>query len=89
MRNFKRAILAALLLVVGFVVALFFLENRQAVSLFFLGWATPQLPVSAWVLLALLTGMVVSPALVWFKGVRRRYSAVRGVTFSRKSESRL
>lgn len=86
MRNFKRATLAALLLVVGLIVLLFLLENRQPVSLFFLGWATPQLPVSAWALLALLAGMVISPALVWFKGIPGRHSAVRGGTASRKSE---
>ncbi|VVN06710.1 hypothetical protein PS662_03630 [Pseudomonas fluorescens] len=85
MKNFKRATIAAFLLVVGLIVVLFFLENRQVVSLFFLGWATPQLPVSAWVLLALLTGMVISPILVWFKGIRGRHSLVRGETAGRKS----
>lgn len=72
MRNVRRAILALFFLVVGIVVVLFMLENQQMVSLLVLGWIAPELPVSALLLMALLTGMAISPLLVWFRGNRRR-----------------
>jgi putative membrane protein len=72
MRNVRRAILTLLLLVVGFIVVLFMLENQQMVSLRLLGWIAPEVPVSAFLLLALLTGLAISPLLVWLRGNRRR-----------------
>lgn len=72
MGNFKRFVLVAVALLVAAVIVLFVLENNQPVGLLFLGWSAPQLPVSVFVLLALLTGMVFGPLLTWFVGVRRR-----------------
>ena len=67
MRNFKRTILALVLLVVGIFILLFMLENQQMISLSILGSAAPALPVSALVLFALLLGMVVGPFFSWIR----------------------
>lgn len=67
MRNFKRTILALVLLVVGIFTLLFMLENQQMISLSILGSAAPALPVSALVLFALLLGMVVGPFFSWIR----------------------
>jgi lipopolysaccharide assembly protein A len=72
MRNFKRLALVVLVLLVASAVVLFVLENNQSVALLFLGWSSPQLPVSVCVLVSLLAGMMVGPLLAWFMGARRR-----------------
>lgn len=72
MRNFKRLALVVLALLVASAVVLFVLENNQSVTLLFLGWSAPQLPVSVCVLVSLLAGMMVGPLLAWFMGARRR-----------------
>ncbi|WP_434705434.1 LapA family protein [Pseudomonas sp. Z1-12] len=72
MRNFKRLVLVVLALLVASAVVLFVLENNQSVALLFLGWSSPQLPVSVCVLVSLLAGMMVGPLLAWFMGARRR-----------------
>lgn len=72
MGNFKRLALVVLALLVAAAIVLFVLENNQPVALLFLGWSAPQLPVSVFVLLALLTGMIFGPLLTWFIGVRQR-----------------
>ncbi|UVL38924.1 lipopolysaccharide assembly protein LapA domain-containing protein [Pseudomonas sp. B21-040] len=68
MRNLKRVLLALFVLLLVLVILAFVLENQQSVSLLFLGWAGPQLPVSLVVVLALLVGMVIGPLLGWFLG---------------------
>lgn len=68
MRNLKRVLLGALVLLLVLVILAFMLENQQAVSLLFLGWSMPQLPVSSIVVLALLSGMLVGPLIAWFLG---------------------
>ena len=72
MRNFKRLALVVLALLVASAVVLFVLENNRPVALLFLGWSSPQLPVSVCVLVSLLAGMMVGPLLAWFMGARRR-----------------
>lgn len=72
MRNFKRVALALLALLMALVIVFFVLENHQPVALLFLGWSAPPLPVSVFVLLALLTGMAIGPLLAWFLSARRR-----------------
>ncbi|SDB16524.1 LapA family protein [Pseudomonas sp. NFACC13-1] len=72
MRNFKRLALVVLVLLVASAIVLFVLENSQSVVLLFLGWPTPQAPVSVFVLSAFLAGMMIGPLLVWFMGARRR-----------------
>ncbi|WP_339480232.1 lipopolysaccharide assembly protein LapA domain-containing protein [Pseudomonas sp. RL_5y_Pfl2_73] len=72
MRNFKRLVLVVLALLVASAIVLFVLENNQPVALLFLGWSAPQLPVSVFVILALLAGMMLGPLLAWFMAARRR-----------------
>ncbi|SEN06018.1 Protein of unknown function [Pseudomonas sp. ok272] len=66
MRNLKKVLLVALILLLILVVLAFVLENQQPVSLLFLGWAGPQLPISVMMVLALLVGMLLGPGLSWF-----------------------
>lgn len=61
MRNLKRAFFGVLVLLLILMVLVFVLENQQSVSLVFLGWAGPQLPISAIMVLVLLIGMLVGP----------------------------
>lgn len=63
MRGVKRVVLVLAVLIVALVVVAFALENQQGVALSFLTWATPQLPVSLFVVGALIIGMIVGPAL--------------------------
>ncbi|AXA54968.1 lipopolysaccharide assembly protein LapA domain-containing protein [Pseudomonas thivervalensis] len=72
MRNFKRLALVLLALLVASAIVLFVLENNQPLALIFLGWTAPQLPVSVFVILALLVGMMLGPLLAWFVSARRR-----------------
>lgn len=74
MRNLKRALIAAFVVLLILVVLAFVLENQQPVSLFFLGWAGPQLPVSLVMVVSLLLGMVIGPIFGWFL---RRTSSLR------------
>jgi uncharacterized integral membrane protein len=66
MRNLKRVMLAVFVLLLILAILAFVLENQQSVSLLFLGWSGPQLPVSLVILTALLLGMVIGPFLSWF-----------------------
>jgi uncharacterized integral membrane protein len=74
-RNIKRLLLVVIVLAVVAVTLLFVLENQQSVALSFLGWSGPSLPVSVFVLVALLFGLAVGPVLGWYvalRGKRRR-----------------
>ena len=75
MHNLKRVLLAIFFLLLVLAILAFVLENRQGVSLLFLGWVGPQLPVSVVVVIALLIGMVIGPILGW--GLSRRSRASR------------
>ncbi|VVP12386.1 LapA family protein [Pseudomonas fluorescens] len=77
MRNFKRVLLALFVLLLVLAVLAFVLENQQSVSLLFLGWAGPQLPVSVLIVLALLFGMTIGPILGWCLGRASRSSRKR------------
>ncbi|UZE19648.1 lipopolysaccharide assembly protein LapA domain-containing protein [Pseudomonas sp. B21-054] len=77
MRNLKRIPLAIFVLLMILVVLAFVLENQQQVSLSFLGWAGPQLPVSAIAVIALLIGMLLGPLLGWLLGRIKRASRKR------------
>ena len=63
MRGVKRVVVVLTVLVVALAVLAFVLENQQDVSLSFLGLATAQLPVSVFVVVALIVGMLVGPIL--------------------------
>ncbi|WP_448106805.1 LapA family protein [Pseudomonas azerbaijanoccidentalis] len=65
MRNLKRVVLSVFFLLLALIILAFVLENQQLVSLLFLGWAGPQLPLSLVVVLAMLTGMVIGPVINW------------------------
>ncbi|NMY25473.1 DUF1049 domain-containing protein [Pseudomonas sp. WS 5021] len=63
MRGVKRVALVLIVLIAALAILAFVLENQQDVTLAFLGWSTPQLPVSVFVTLALIVGMSVGPFL--------------------------
>lgn len=77
MRNLKRVVLAVFVLLLVLATLAFVLENQQSISLLFLGWAGPQLPVSLFLVLALLIGMVIGPLLGWLFGRTSRASRKR------------
>ena len=77
MRNLKRMLLGVFILLLMLVILAFVLENQQSISLMFLGWAGPQLPVSLVMVLALLVGMLVGPILGWFLGRSSRAARKR------------
>jgi len=68
MRNLKRILLGVFILLLVLVILAFVLENQQSVSLLFMGFSGPQLPVSVVAVLALLIGMMIGPVLGWFLG---------------------
>ena len=63
MRGIKRVAVVLTVLVVALVVLAFVLENQQGVALSFLGLATAQMPVSVFVVVALIAGMLIGPVL--------------------------
>lgn len=63
MRGVKRVVLVLIVLVVALAIVIFALENQQDVVLTFLGMSTPHAPVSVFVTLALIVGMLIGPAL--------------------------
>jgi lipopolysaccharide assembly protein A len=63
MRGAKRVALVLIVLVVVLAILAFVLENQQGVVLSFLGWSTPQMPVSVFVAVALLVGMIFGPII--------------------------
>lgn len=73
MRNLKRILLAVFVLLLVLAVLVFVLENQQSVTLEFLGWDGPELPVSLVIVVVLLVGMVVGPIISW---LLRRVSRV-------------
>lgn len=79
MRNLKRAALVLFVLLLVLATLAFVLENQQMVSLLFLGWVGPQLPVSLVVVLALLVGMLIGPMLSWLYSRVGRISRKRPV----------
>ncbi|MFJ7284450.1 lipopolysaccharide assembly protein LapA domain-containing protein [Pseudomonas sp. NPDC099000] len=77
MRNLKRVLLGMVVLLLILAVLAFVLENQQSVSLLFLGWSGPQLPVSLVMVLALLFGMLIGPIIGWVLGRASRSSRKR------------
>ncbi|MBC3242151.1 DUF1049 domain-containing protein [Pseudomonas lurida] len=65
MLNLKRVLVSIVLIVLILSIVGFVLENRQSVSLLFLGLASPQLPVSIFIVLALLIGLILGPLIGW------------------------
>lgn len=77
MRNLKRILLGLFILLLVLIILAFVLENQQSVSLLFLGWAGPQLPVSLFIIVALLVGMLIGPFLGWYLGRTSKASRKR------------
>ncbi|MBN6775243.1 DUF1049 domain-containing protein [Pseudomonas granadensis] len=77
MRNLKRILLGVFFLLMVLIVLAFVLENQQSVTLLFLGFSGPQLPVSVVVVLTLLIGMLIGPVLGWFLGRSSRAARKR------------
>ncbi|WP_447890172.1 LapA family protein [Pseudomonas hormoni] len=77
MGNLKRVLLGVSVLLLILLILAFVLENQQSVSLLFLGWAGPELPVSLVIILAMLFGMLIGPAIYWFLGRKARVSSKR------------
>lgn len=77
MNNLKRILLSVLILLLVLAILAFVLENQQSVSLLFLGWEGPQLPVSVITVGALLAGMLIGPVFGWFLGRSSRASRRR------------
>ena len=77
MRNLKRVLLGVFILLLVLVILAFVLENQQSVSLLFMGFSGPQLPVSVVAVLALLIGMMIGPVLGWFLGRSSRAARKR------------
>ncbi|MCS4249294.1 hypothetical protein [Pseudomonas sp. BIGb0164] len=71
MRGVKRFFLVAAVFFAALFVLVFVLENQQSASLTFLGWSTAQLPISVFVALALILGMLAGPVLTLLIGRRR------------------
>lgn len=67
--GFKRFSLILLLLLTAVAVLVFVLENRQQSHVVFLGWLSPELPVSVLMSLAFILGVILSllPSL-WLLG---------------------
>lgn len=73
MRGVKRVALVLIVLIVALAILAFVLENQQDVALAFLGWSTPELPVSVFVTLALIVGMLVGPVLSLLVRSKKRH----------------
>lgn len=76
MRNFKRVVLAVFAIIVLFGIVVFTLENQQSMSLVFLGWRSPELPVSLYFIAALLIGMAIGPVM-GFVAYRRKAARLK------------
>lgn len=72
MRNLSRIVFGVFVLAILLVTLVFILENQQPTSMMFLGWATPALPLSVFVVAALLLGLIIAPALAWLVARRAR-----------------
>jgi uncharacterized integral membrane protein len=71
MHNLKRIWFVSMLLLLAAAMLAFMLENQQSISLFFLGWEGPQLPVAIYVSLALLCGAAIGPLLIVVRRVQK------------------
>ena len=68
MSSLKRIVILLSMLVLVLAILAFVLENQQLVSLSFLGFSGPQLPMSLVVVITLLVGMIAGPVMGLFFG---------------------
>lgn len=71
MRRARRVFFVMAALFIALFVLAFVLENQQSASLAFFGWSTAELPVSVFVALALILGMLAGPLLSFLVGRRK------------------
>ncbi len=64
MRGIKRIVAVLTVLLIALMVLAFMLENQQKATLSVLGWSTSQMPVSVFVVFALIVGLLVGPLLI-------------------------
>jgi putative membrane protein len=77
MTNVKRIVFFVAALLIVFVIVIFVLENKQDVSLVFLGWSSPKLPLSISLILVLLSGMAIGPLLAFiFSQKKKRHPGI-------------
>jgi uncharacterized integral membrane protein len=69
----SRGLLVLMVVFVFVVVLAFVLDNQQEVSLSFLGLGTAQLPVSVFIVLAVLVGMLAGPLIALLVRFKRRF----------------
>jgi putative membrane protein len=72
MGRVKRIFFFVVALLIAFATVIFVLENRQAVSLAFLGWSSPELPVAVSLVLVFLAGMAIGPLLAFIFSKKRK-----------------
>ncbi|WP_122665827.1 lipopolysaccharide assembly protein LapA domain-containing protein [Pseudomonas viridiflava] len=72
MRIFTRVIATVVALALIVLTIVFILENRQKVSLVFLGKSSPETFLAIPVIAALLIGMLIGPFLGWAAGLRKK-----------------
>ena len=70
MKIIKRVLLGAVALMVGLLIIIFILENRQPVALALFGQSSAMLPLASFMVLSFLAGLVVGP-LVGSVGIAR------------------
>jgi len=76
MHSIKRAVLVLFALIVIFGIVIFILENQQPTALIFLGWRSPELPESLFLIAALLVGMAIGPVM-GFVAYRRKAARLK------------
>lgn len=64
MRGIKRLVSMLTVLLIVLMVLAFILENQQKAALSVLGWSTSQMPVSVFVVFALIIGLLAGPVLI-------------------------
>ncbi len=73
MKIIKRVLLGAVALMVGLLIIIFILENRQPVVLALFGQSSAMLPLASFMVLSFLAGLVVGPLLGGAFYARLRY----------------
>ncbi|WP_339540306.1 hypothetical protein [Pseudomonas sp. RA_5y_Pfl1_P24] len=68
MRRAKSFALIVTASLIALFVLAFVLENQRSASLAFFGWSTAELPISVFVTLALILGLLVGPVLALLVG---------------------
>jgi len=60
MRRFKQVVLIVMLLIVALFILTFILENQTKVTISFISFATPEIPLAVLVVVAFVLGLIVA-----------------------------